>query len=287
MIDLHTHTDESDGTLSPGQLVRAAVDMGLEALAVTDHDTFAGYDRAASPARAAGLDLVCGIELSTKLRNPATGYGKAVHVLGYFLDGVPTTEFRLWLGDMQQSRRDRNERLAERLESLGKPVALAEVEKLGRSIAGRPHFAKLMVEKGYVGSVQEAFEIYLGEGGKAYVEREEPGVAEGIRKIREAGGLAAVAHPIRLGRHPGVADRLIGEMRGFGLRGIEAHHSDHSRQDVAQFLELARRLGMAVTGGTDFHGGAKPGIQLGTGINGNVAVPRSVLERLRGQGART
>jgi predicted metal-dependent phosphoesterase TrpH len=287
MIDLHTHTDESDGTLSPGQLVRAAVDMGLEALAVTDHDTFAGYDRAAGPARAAGLDLVCGIEVSTKLRNPATGYGKAVHVLGYFLDGVPTTEFRLWLGDMQQSRRDRNERLAERLESLGKPVALAEVEKLGRSIAGRPHFAKLMVEKGYVGSVQEAFEIYLGEGGKAYVEREEPGVVEGIRKIREAGGLAAVAHPIRLGRHPGVADRLIGEMRGFGLRGIEAYHSDHSRQDVALFLELARRLGMAVTGGTDFHGGAKPGIQLGTGINGNVAVPRSVLERLRGQGART
>ena len=286
MIDLHTHTDESDGTLSPGQLVRAAVDMGLEALAVTDHDTFAGYDRAAGPARAAGLDLVCGIEVSTKLRNPATGYGKAVHVLGYFLDGVPTTEFRLWLGDMQQSRRDRNERLAERLESLGKPVALAEVEKLGRSIAGRPHFAKLMVEKGYVGSVQEAFEIYLGEGGKAYVEREEPGVAEGIRKIREAGGLAAVAHPIRLGRHPGVADRLIGEMRGFGLRGIEAYHSDHGRQDVEQFLDLARRLGMAVTGGTDFHGSAKPGIALGTGINGNVAVPRSVLDKLRRQTGR-
>jgi len=113
--------------------------------------------------------------------------------------------------------------------------------------------------------VQEAFEIYLGEGGKAYVEREEPGVAEGIRKIREAGGLAAVAHPIRLGRHPGVADRLIGEMRGFGLRGIEAYHSDHSRQDVALFLELARRLGMAVTGGTDFHGGAKPGSSWGRG----------------------
>ncbi|MGO9094635.1 MAG: PHP domain-containing protein [Bryobacteraceae bacterium] len=286
MIDLHTHTDQSDGTLSPGQLVRAAVAMGLEALAVTDHDTFAGYDRAAGPARAAGLDLVCGIELSTKLRNPATGHGKAVHVLGYFLDGVPTTEFRLWLGSVQESRRDRNERLAERLESLGKPVSLEEVEKLGRSIAGRPHFARLMLEKGYVGSVQEAFEVYLGETGKAYVEREEPGVAEGIRKIREAGGLAAVAHPIRLGRRPGLADRLIGEMRGFGLRGIEAYHSDHSRQDVAQFLELARRLGMAVTGGTDFHGGAKPGIQLGTGINGNVAVPRSVLDKLRGQAGR-
>jgi hypothetical protein len=286
MIDLHTHTDESDGSLPPGQLVRAAVEMRLEALAISDHDTFAGYDRAAPLARAAGLDLVCCIELSTRLRNPATGHGKAVHVLGYFLDGVPTTEFRLWLGDIQQSRRDRNERLAERLEELGKPVRLAEVEKLGRSVAGRPHFAKLMLEKGYVGSVQEAFEVFLGEAGSAYVEREEPGVAEGIRKIREAGGLAAVAHPGRLGRHPGVADRLIGEMRGFGLRGIEAYHSDHSRQDTAQFLELARRLGMAVTGGTDFHGSAKPEIALGTGINGNVAVPRSVLDKLRRQTGR-
>jgi predicted metal-dependent phosphoesterase TrpH len=281
MIDLHTHSDESDGTLSPGQLVRAAVELGLEALAITDHDTLAGYDRAAPQARSAGLELVCGIELSTKLRHHPGGRGKAVHVLGYFIDGVPTTEFRLWLGGLQHSRRDRNRRLAARLESLGLPITLAEVEKLGRSLAGRPHFARLMFEKGYVSSVQEAFDLYLGESGKAYVERDEPGLAEGIRRIREAGGLPSVAHPARLGRHSDVVDRLIGEMRGLDLGAIEAYHSDHNPRDVGQFLDLARRLGMAVTGGTDFHGGTKPAIALGTGIDGNVAVPRAVLDRLR------
>lgn len=281
MIDLHTHTDESDGTLAPAQLVRAAVELGLEALAITDHDTLAGYDRAVAPARSAGLDLVCGIELSTKLKHRPGERGKAVHVLGYFFNGIPTTEFRLWLGDVQYSRRDRNRRLAERLESLGLPVTLAEVEKLGRSLAGRPHFARLMVDKGYVSSAQEAFDIYLGEAGKAYVERDEPGLAEGIHKIREAGGLPSVAHPIRLARHAPVLERLLGEMRALGLSAIEAYHSDHSPRDVGQFLDLARRLGLAVTGGTDFHGGAKPPIALGTGIDRNVAVPRSVLDNLR------
>jgi predicted metal-dependent phosphoesterase TrpH len=281
MIDLHTHTDESDGTLAPGQLVRAAVELGLEALAITDHDTLAGYDRAAAPARSVGLDLVCGIELGTKLRHHSGGRGKAVHVLGYFFNGIPTTEFRVWLGGVQHSRRDRNRRLAARLESLGLPVTLEEVEKLGRSLAGRPHFARLMVEKGYVSSAQEAFDLYLGESGKAYVERDEPGLAEGIRRIREAGGLPSVAHPIRLARHAGVVERLIGEMRGLGLGAVEAYHSDHSPTDVEQFLNLARRLGLAVTGGTDFHGGTKPAVALGTGIDGNVAVPRAVLDNLR------
>jgi 3',5'-nucleoside bisphosphate phosphatase len=281
MIDLHTHTDESDGTLAPGQLVRAAVELGLEALAITDHDTLAGYDRAAAPARSVGLDLVCGIELSTKLRHHSGGRGKAVHVLGYFFNGIPTTEFRVWLGGVQHSRRDRNRRLAARLESLGLPVTLAEVERLGRSLAGRPHFARLMVEKGYVSSAQEAFDLYLGESGKAYVERDEPGLAEGIRRIREAGGLPSVAHPIRLARHASVVERMIGEMRGLGLGAVEAYHSDHSPRDVGQFLDLARRLGLAVTGGTDFHGGAKPAVALGTGIDGNVAVPRAVLDNMR------
>ncbi|MGC9970605.1 MAG: PHP domain-containing protein [Bryobacteraceae bacterium] len=281
MIDLHTHTDESDGTVAPGQLVRAAVELGLEALAITDHDTLAGYDRAVAPARSAGLDLVCGIELGTKLRHHPGGRGKAVHVLGYFFNGIPTTEFRVWLGGVQHSRRDRNRRLAARLESLGLPVTLAEVERLGRSLAGRPHFARLMVEKGYVCSAQEAFDLYLGESGKAYVERDEPALAEGIRRIREAGGLPSVAHPIRLARHAGAVERLIGEMRGLGLGAVEAYHSDHSPTDVGQFLELARRLGLVVTGGTDFHGGTKPAVALGTGIDGNVAVPRAVLDNLR------
>ncbi len=281
MIDLHTHTDESDGTFSPEELVQAAVDLKLEALGISDHDTFAGYDQAVPLARAAGLDLICGIELSTKLRSRPGMRGKSVHILGYFLNAPPAPEFRGWLASLQRSRRDRNTRLAERLQSLGIAVTMEEVEDLGRSLAGRPHFAQIMLRKGYVKSIHEAFEVYLGESARAYVEREEPSVAEGIRRVLDAGGLPSIAHPVRLSRNSALVETLIAEMRDVDLRAIEVYHSDHSPREVEQYLALARRYDLAVTGGTDFHGDNKPGISLGTGMNGNVSVPRSVLEDLR------
>ena len=281
MIDLHTHTDESDGTSAPDELVGAAVALGLEALGITDHDTFAGYDAAAPLASEAGLDLVCGIELSTKRHRAAGARRRSIHVLGYFLDGPPPAEFRGWLERIRLARRDRNRRLADRLQSLGVDVTIEEVERLGRSQAGRPHFARAMVEKGYVSNIQEAFDRYLDESAQAYVERDEPELEAGIRKLREAGGLASLAHPIRLSRrNPAFFDKDLGEMCEMGLGGIEAYHSDHQQTDTAFFLSLARRYRLAVTGGTDFHGDNKPGLALGTGY-GNVAVPRQVLEALR------
>jgi len=281
MIDLHTHTHESDGTFSPGELIQAAVDLKLEALGITDHDTFAGYDQAVPLAQAAGLDLVCGIELSTKLRSRPGAREKSVHILGYFLDAPPAPAFRNWLATLQRSRRDRNARLAERLRSLGIAVTLGEVEQLGRSLAGRPHFAQIMVRKGYVKSIHEAFEVYLGESARAYVEREEPSVAEGIQRILEGGGLPSIAHPVRLSRDSAAVEKMIAEMHDSGLRAIETYHSDHGPREVEQYLAMARRYDLAVTGGTDFHGDNKPGISLGTGISGNVSVPRSVLDDLR------
>ncbi|MGE5570526.1 MAG: PHP domain-containing protein [Rhodospirillales bacterium] len=281
MIDLHTHTHESDGTSSPEELIQAAVDLKLEALGIADHDTFAGYDEAVPLAQAVGLDLVCGIELSTKLRSRQGTRGKSVHILGYFLDAPPAPAFRNWLATLQRSRRDRNARLAERLRSLGIEVTLEEVEQLGRSLAGRPHFAQIMVRKGYVKSIHEAFEVYLGESARAYVEREEPSVAEGIQRILEGGGLPSLAHPVRLSRDGATVEKMIAEMRDAGLRAIEVYHSDHGPREVQQYLAIARRYDLAITGGTDFHGDNKPGISLGTGINGNVSVPRSVLDDLR------
>jgi predicted metal-dependent phosphoesterase TrpH len=272
MIDLHSHTYESDGTLSPEELIRAAADLRLEALGVCDHDTFAGYDQAVEPARQAGLDLVCGIELSTK-----GARGRSIHVLGYFLNGGPSRDFRDWLGGIRQGRRDRNRRLAARLQSLGIDIQLEEVEALGRSQAGRPHFAKLMLERGYVATLQEAFDRYLAESAQAYVERDEPPLDEGVRRIAEAGGLASLAHPVRLGLTSAGLGKLID---GAGLRAIEVYHSEHQPHDVETYLDLARRHDLVITGGTDFHGGTKPGLQLGTGF-GNVAVPRSVLDDMR------
>ncbi len=285
MIDLHTHTTESDGSLAPAALVRAAVEAGLEALGVTDHDTFSGYDLAVEPAREAGLDLVCGIELSTKYHFPGARRGKSVHMLGYFLSGKPPRAFRYWLYTIQRFRRERNGRLAARLRSLGFDIVLEEVEKLGRSLTGRPHFAQVMLAKGYVRSHQEAFDRYLGETGAAYVEREEPSLEAAVRKITETGGLASLAHPIRVEEDTGPDfDGLMVSLKDRGLRGIEVWHSDHAPADIERYRALAERLGLAVTGGSDFHGSLKPGVELGTG-RGNLSVPRSVLDALRARAA--
>ncbi len=276
MIDLHTHTSQSDGTFSPLELVDEAVSIELEALAISDHDTLAGYDAAAEHARHVGLDLTCGIELSTKF------HGYTAHLLGYFLHEPPDEHFRAWLGELQRSRQDRNVRLIERLQSLGLDITLAEVEAKGKSLTGRPHFAKVLVDKGYVENTTQAFQEFLDESARGYVERQEPELADAIKAIAASGGLPSIAHPIRLARNDYIkVDELIQEMREVGLLALEVYHSDHKPADVAHYKALAERFGLAATGGSDFHGANKPNIQLGRGINGNLNVPLSLLETLR------
>lgn len=287
MIDLHSHTTESDGTSTPEELVAEAVRIGLEALGVTDHDTFAGYDAALPFAQKAGLELVCGIELSTRLPNTAKPRGRSVHLLAYFLDSAPLASFRGWLQELQASRRDRNRRMAERLRSLGVDVHLEEVEALGRSIAGRPHFARLMLEKGYVRSHQEAFDEFLDESAKAYVPREEPSTSEAIARVLEAGGLPSLAHPLRLGLNAEAEERALANLVEAGLPALEVWHSDHGPSSVARYRDLARRLDLIPTGGSDFHGAHKPKVRLGTGLRGNLAVPREALERMKQFGRRS
>ena len=282
LIDLHTHTTASDGSLSPSALMEAARTAGLHAIAITDHDTLAGYDEAAAAAGGAGPELICGIEISTRHRDERWPHGKTVHLLGYFLSGGPPAEFRGWLQALAEFRRDRNRRLAARLESVGVGITLEEVEAVGRHMAGRPHFARLLVAKGYASSIQEAFDVYLDEKGKAFVEHESPSLMEAIDLVVKAGGLASLAHPVRLGRRKGNEEEaLIATLVGAGLGAIEVFHSDHNPPDVMRYLGLARRFGVALTGGSDYHGEAKPEVELGTGRRGNVSVPRRVLEGLR------
>lgn len=281
MIDLHTHTNESDGTCTPLELIDRALAIGLEALAISDHDTFAGYDQAAAPARAYGLDLVCAIELSARLHDDGTKR-RTVHLLGYFLHQPPSNQFRTWLKELQAMRRERNLRLIAKLQSLGVDIELGEVERLGRTLTGRPHFARVLIQKGYAASFEEAFSGYLGEAAPGYVEREAPDVETGIQRIASAGGLPVLAHPVRLGvRNPAVEEALIGKLRDAGLRGIEVYHSDHSDSNQVRYREIAGRFGLAVTGGSDFHGDVKPGVALGRGVKGSLNIPRSVLDELR------
>jgi predicted metal-dependent phosphoesterase TrpH len=278
MIDLHSHTTASDGTYSPAELVNAGVAAGLDALAITDHDTFAGYNEAVPYAQAAGLRLVCGIEMSTKVYRPTR---KTVHLLGYFLNGGPSAEFLEWIEGIQGARRDRNRRLAARLQSLGIDIRIEEVEAIGRTMAGRPHFARLMVQKGYCANPREAFDKYLDESAPGYVDRDEPALEEGIEKIAAGGGVSSLAHPIRLGKRDySEEERLIAGMCESGLQAIEVFHSDHSRADTLRYLALARKYGVKITGGSDFHGENKPNVVLGRGVNGNLEVPTSVLDDL-------
>lgn len=277
MIDLHSHTTESDGTYTPAELIEAAASAGLEALAITDHDTFAGYEAAAGLAKGAGVELICGIELSTKL---AASKRKTVHLLAYFLDGPPSRAFRGWLERMQEARRDRNRRLSAKLKSMGMEVSLEEVEALGRNMAGRPHFAQIMLAKGYVPSYRAAFDLYLDESAAAYVDREEPAVEDAIARVQQSGGISSLAHPVRLGEPDYEAqERVVARLAEAGLDAIEAFHSDHSNGDTEHYLSMARKYGLKVTGGSDFHGANKPGVRLGTG-EGNLAIPRSVLDAL-------
>jgi 3',5'-nucleoside bisphosphate phosphatase len=271
LIDLHSHTNESDGTCSPAQLVAQAVEIGLEALSITDHDTLSGYDAALPLAQQHGLELVCGIELSTKL------HGHSVHLLGYFpyADGIE--DFRAWVLHMQESRRERNQRLVARLNELGIEITLAEAEARGRGMTGRPHFAQIMAEKGYVANLRQAFDDYLDESAQGYVHRKEPQFAESVHRILQAGGIASLAHPTRVRVDlPAELPKLVDQ----GLNGLEVFHSDHTPRETELFLSLAKRHRLAITGGSDFHGDVKPEVRLGTGEN-NLAIPKSLLDALR------
>ncbi len=244
----------------------------MDVLGITDHDTFTGYDLARSAAREAGVELICGIELSTKL------HGNSVHLLGYFPLEDGLENFRGWVLDQQASRRERNGRLAKRLRDLGLDVTLDEAEALGKGMTGRPHFAKLLVDKGYVANLRQAFDDYLDESAKGYVYRREPGFSEGVGAICQAGGIASLAHPIRV--HEDVT-ALMPELCAAGLNALEAYHSDHGQAETELYLQLARRYGLLVTGGSDYHGTLKPDVRLGTGCDSNLRVPPEVVDALK------
>lgn len=277
MVDLHSHTDASDGSDAPFELIDNALRAGVTALSITDHDTFAGYGAAKPYSSSKGLDLLCGIELSTKYM------GQTVHLLGYFPGAAPAEAFGTWLLVLQEKRRDRNRRLVENLRKLGVEITLEEVEALGKTMAGRPHFATILVRKKYVKTMQEAFNKYLAEEGRAFTEREEVPLDEGIQRMREGGGIPVIAHPVRLGRRTAAEEaEWIAAAKDMGMLGLEVRHSDHDAAAVARYTALANRLGLLTTGGSDYHGTYKPDIKLGTGKHGNVNVPMEWLDRLRG-----
>jgi predicted metal-dependent phosphoesterase TrpH len=200
-------------------------------------------------------------------------------LLAYFVSD-PGPEFRSWLLGLRKNRRERNGLIAERLQHLGLDISLEEAEALGRNITARPHFASVMISKGYVSNVREAFDVYLGETGRAYVEREDPPIEEAIHRAWAAGGVTSLAHAIRLNQPDPVREaELFAGWAGQGLDAIEVWHTDHGEAEEARYSYIADICGLARTGGSDFHGEHTPGVLPGTGT-GRLCIPPSVLDDL-------
>ncbi|WP_446742646.1 PHP domain-containing protein [Silvibacterium acidisoli] len=282
MIDLHCHTDCSDGSDAPVDVVRLATELGLEALAITDHDTLDGYDMARKQSDLAGCSLICGVELSTH----SSRCSRSVHLLAYFFR-EPGSEFRSWLQELREGRCERNILLQQRLQSLGMEISWSELEAISGKQLGRPHFARLMVKKGYAASLQDAFDRYLAEGRPAYVERNEPALEEAVERVAAAGGIATLAHPARITRDPHTLRSLVADLIPYGLNAIECFHPEHSAEDTNHWLAIASELDLAVTGGSDYHGSYKPDIRLGTGRSGTLHVPSSLFLELKRRFAET
>ncbi|MBV9081558.1 MAG: PHP domain-containing protein [Acidobacteriaceae bacterium] len=281
MIDLHTHTNESDGSLSPEELVLAAVAAGLDALAITDHDTFSGYEKALPFALRAGLPLFRGIELNTRLEI-ADYHHRYAHILGYFPADDPSPVFLNWLNGQREDRLNRNIRLAQRLRDQGIEITIDEVEAQGKSLAGRPHFARVLVEKGYASDPDDAFRRYIGEDAPTFVERQSQSTEEVVQLIRAGGGIPVVAHPVRLSLpHDEMEMRVLRRLKDAGLMGLEIYHSEHSPDLQRYYSHIAEDLDLLPSGGSDFHGAAKPDVALGTGRRRNVNVPLEFLDRMR------
>ena len=274
-IDLHVHTTVSDGSLSPSQCVEEAQRMGLAAIAITDHDTTAGNAEAEARGRELGVEIVPGVEISVQHET------LTVHLLGYYPEpGVP--EFEAVLAGLQEHREERNPRILARLAELGCPLDYAEVlAEAGDGVVGRPHIAAVMVRKGYVSGLNEAFDRYLARGAPAYIERTKPEPEAAVAAFRQARAVPVLAHPGAMGaRSVDEIDAIVVRLVDAGLRGIEAYYSTQGGGQTAACLRLARRFGLLVTGGTDFHGHQKPGILMGRGA-GSLHVPYGLLAQLK------
>lgn len=263
--DLHAHTSESDGTYTPVQLVKEALKRSLSAVAIVDHDTVNAIPLALKAAEETSLEVVPGIELTSQYEN------QEIHILGYFLD-YQDKGLLDKLKPVRQARIRRVHEMIKNLKGLGielEPQTVFDIS--GSGTVGRMHIARALVKDGWVSSTAEAFRKYIGDQSPAYVLGFRFSPEEAIKIIRNAGGVAVLAHPYILRN-----DEWIGEFAASGLQGLEAYYPEHSQSQVNYYLELAKKLNLVVTGGSDFHGSAKPDIKLGS-----IKIPLELVEKLR------
>ena len=273
-IDLHLHTTHSDGSFSTAEVMAFAKQAGLTALAITDHDIVDGIPEATAIGKELGIEVVPGVEISSRLGE------SELHILGYFMQWTDP-QLAQRLKTLRDSRHLRNPKIVQRLNELGIPITYEEVRALaGTESVGRPHIARLLMEKKFVTSAKEAFDRYLANGRPAFVDRELPEPAEAVRWIREAGGVPVLAHPTWVRTSAEGLRVLVRELKAAGLGGIEVHYSTHTPSQTTEYLDLATQCDLLVTGGSDFHGVTKPDIEVGIG-RGQLKVSQKLVDPLR------
>lgn len=274
LIDLHVHSTFSDGTFTPEELVAYALKKQLSAFALTDHDTFEGIPEVMSAAEKTPLEIIAGIEFSTDY------LGIDVHIVGLDID-CHNPVFSTKVKEFRDSRLVRNLKMIDRLKEHGVDISIEQMqEKFGDAILTRGNFARYLLDCGYTASLEEAFEKYIGDHCPCFVPREKVTPMQAVELIYKTGGIPVLAHPIlyRLGES-GLCT-LISSLKDAGLLGVEAMYSTHSQKDENLVRCLAKRYGLLISGGSDFHGSNKPHIDLGVG-KGNLRIPYEILDELR------
>ncbi len=274
-IDLHVHTNYSDGTDSPSAIVERAARLGLVAIAITDHDTIAGVSEGIEQGDKSGVEVLTGVELSA-----VADHNRSIHILGYGLR-IDRPELLTSLEKIQTARDQRNRDIIEKLQDMGIAIDMDELQICScQGQAGRPHLARLLHQKRVVNNQEEAFPLYLGKDAAAYVPRKTLSVRDAIGIIRQAGGIAVLAHPMTVASDWEDLAGLISEFKNDGLAGIEAYYHNHNPDIQEKLLDLSRGFSLLITGGSDFHGKNKPNIRMGRTSN-NRTIPYSILDTLK------
>ena len=272
-IDLHTHSNCSDGSMTPTELVAHAASRGLKAIALSDHDTVAGIDEAIKAGEEYGVEIVPAIEFSVQSDTET-------HILGFFIDHKHPKLFEA-LENINKTRWERTVNTCNNLRNLGFDVTIEEALELAPSgLIGRAHFAKILANKGYTSSVKEGFDKYLANGKPAYDGTQYLTAADAVKLIREIGGLSFVAHPHLIRLDDAKLREFLTELKNEGLCGIEGYYNEYSEEMQVYFQSVAKELGLEICGGTDYHAKMKPHIEIGIG-QGNMEIPYSVLERIK------
>ena len=275
LIDLHTHSLKSDGSMTPAEVVREAKRAGLAAIALSDHDTVDGIREAAAEGEKIGVEVIPAIEFSVQSKTET-------HILGYFID-IENPDLLKTLKEVVDLRIERNYVTCQRLNELGFDITIEEVRALApNNFVGRAHFARVLMDKGYTKSVKEGFDLYMTSGKYAYCEKQRLTARNAVELIGKCGGISFLAQPHLTKLGDDELKEFLKELKGFGLSGLEGYYTDYTPEMQEKYQAMAKELGLLISGGTDFHAAMKPHISIGTGL-GNMKIPYSVLEAMKAE----